>query len=195
MYIPHLGETLIFSLQTKTSCTPPLTRAEFPCSKTISALRPPDPIRTDIAAYRHLATAPAISNSDNGDSLNLFKESLMTSLINNRKRAYERQGGICYYCALPMWQDNEGEVLAEYLGLKHRHIPWLRCTAEHLTARIDGGADVSENIAAACHFCNSRRHKRRPDCAPSADSYRAQVALCMARGHWHPAQSTLERWG
>jgi len=119
----------------------------------------------------------------------------MTSLINKRNRAYESQGGACYYCGLPMWLDDEADVLVEYLGLKIRHVPWLRCTAEHLVAKIDGGTDAAENIAAACHFCNSRRHRQRQGHAPSAASYRARVAQCMAQGHWHPAQSRLGGWG
>jgi hypothetical protein len=119
----------------------------------------------------------------------------MTSLVNKRNRAYESQGGICYYCRLPMWLEDEAELLVNYLGLKVRHVQWLRCTAEHLTARADGGTDAAENIAAACHFCNSRRHLWRHDHAPSPERYRARVSACMGEGHWHPAQSTLERWG
>lgn len=119
----------------------------------------------------------------------------MTSLINNRNRAYESQGGVCYYCGLPMWLNDEAAVLVEYLGLRARHIPWLQCTAEHLIAKADGGTDAAENIAAACHYCNSRRHRQRHDRAPSSSSYLARVRQCMAEGHWHPVQSTLELWG
>lgn len=118
----------------------------------------------------------------------------MTSLVNKRNRAYERQGGICYYCGLPMWEKEDAEVLAAYLGIKARHVSWLKCTAEHLNARTDGGTDSAANVVAACLYCNSRRHLHRQDHAPSPENYRARVSACMATGHWHPTQIALESW-
>jgi len=36
-----------------------------------------------------------------------------------------------------------------------------RRTAEHLEARCEGGADSTDNIVAACRFCNGRRHRAK----------------------------------
>lgn len=119
----------------------------------------------------------------------------MTSLVNKRNRAYERQGGICYYCGLPMWEKEDAEALAAYLGIKARQVSWLKSTAEHLNARTDGGTDSAANVVAACSYCNSRRHLHRQDRAPSPENYRARVSACMTKGHWHPTQIALESWG
>jgi hypothetical protein len=61
----------------------------------------------------------------------------------------------------------------------------LRCTAEHLLARCDGGRDIPSNVVAACHFCNHTRHiRKRP---PEPERYRAEITKRMARHGWHPA--------
>jgi len=44
---------------------------------------------------------------------------------------------------------------------------------------------VADNVVAACHLCNLRRHKR-PAPAPSPDAYRVRVQQRMAKGTWHP---------
>lgn len=97
-----------------------------------------------------------------------------------RSRAFQRQDGRCYYCACRMWQLSPVE-----LGLRPAapiaHL--LRCTAEHLIARCDGGKDTAENIVAACLRCNATRHQRaRP---PSAVEYRRQVQRRTSAGRWH----------
>ncbi|WP_282097584.1 HNH endonuclease [Luteibacter sp. SG786] len=60
----------------------------------------------------------------------------------------------------------------------------LRCTAEHLTARQDGGRNMASNIAAACWICNARRHRRKFPPPPAA--YRAFVQQRLDKGKWHP---------
>jgi len=72
------------------------------------------------------------------------------------------------------------------LGLRPRSAAPFRCTAEHLLPRQDGGKDVADNVVAACHLCNLRRHKR-PTPAPSPDAYRVRVQQRMAKGTWRPA--------
>ena len=63
------------------------------------------------------------------------------------KLAFNRQGGKCFYCGLRMWLNSQkGPSL-------------LRCTAEHLKARSEGGSDGPSNIVAACWHCNHTRHK------------------------------------
>lgn len=98
-----------------------------------------------------------------------------------RTRSFHAQQGLCYYCRAPMWLCSPDE-----LGLRPRSAAPFRCTAEHLLARQDGGKDVADNVVAACHLCNLRRHKR-PTPAPSPDAYRVRVQRCMAKGTWHPA--------
>lgn len=98
-----------------------------------------------------------------------------------RTSAFHAQNGRCYYCGLPMWLCSPHE-----LSLRPRSAGPFQCTAEHLLARQDGGKDVADNVVAACHLCNLRRHKR-PTPAPSPDAYRARVQQRMAKGTWHPA--------
>jgi 5-methylcytosine-specific restriction endonuclease McrA len=95
-----------------------------------------------------------------------------SSLQRSRALAFTRQGGRCFYCGVAMW-------LGEPTG-----VPSLRCTAEHLQPRSEGGSDRPDNIVAACAHCNHARHKRRQPPEPSA--YRAEVMRRISRGRWHP---------
>ena len=104
----------------------------------------------------------------------------MTSQIQrSRKAAFDRQDGKCYYCGLRMWLDGPAGPSA------------LRCTAEHLTPRSEGGGDGSSNIAAACLHCNQTRHKRKKP--PEPDCYRAEVRKRVNRGAWLP--KSILAWG
>jgi hypothetical protein len=53
-------------------------------------------------------------------------------------------------------------------------------------ARQDGGSDKCANIVAACHFCNSTRHRMKSP--PDPASYRDRVRRKMHAGKWHPGQ-------
>lgn len=119
----------------------------------------------------------------------------MTLLTTSRLAAYEKQGGSCYYCALPMWLDDDAEALGDYLGVKPRPLALLQCTAEHVLARCEGGSDAKSNIVAACLFCNMRRHQHRHAHAPDVESYRVHVSKRMAKGRWHPILPMLKYWG
>jgi 5-methylcytosine-specific restriction endonuclease McrA len=89
-----------------------------------------------------------------------------------RNTAYLKQGGRCHYCGGRMWNgDQKGH------GLRYL------CTAEHLIARCDGGADTEANIVAACWFCNTRRHRRTKSLAP--EGYRTHVRRRLVAGRWH----------
>ncbi|WP_414635381.1 HNH endonuclease [Azospira sp.] len=59
----------------------------------------------------------------------------------------------------------------------------LQCTAEHLRARQDGGKNSPGNIAAACWYCNTRRHKRVHQLRP--EEFRQHVVKRMRNGRWH----------
>lgn len=83
-----------------------------------------------------------------------------------RRQAAERQGWRCFYCGLPMV---DGAVPG---GLTRRSLSRL-CTAEHLVARCEGGAESAENIVAACWWCNSQRHRRKA--APAPEAWREMV--------------------
>jgi hypothetical protein len=85
-----------------------------------------------------------------------------------------------------MWLD-DGASFAVRHGLPQRISRWLQCTAEHLQARRDGGADSPNNIVAACHCCNLRRHRGRK-IAPTPKAYQSTVRKRVARGRWHLPQ-------
>lgn len=101
-----------------------------------------------------------------------------------RRRAFNRQGGRCYYCGVCMWLESPDELL---LGTRsHRAIEKVRCTAEHLIAQCDGGRTAATNIVAACARCNRGRHKLHKP--PEPIDYRQHVERQAARRCWH------QRW-
>ncbi|WP_368040412.1 HNH endonuclease [Ruegeria atlantica] len=70
------------------------------------------------------------------------------------------------------------------LGVGPACVKRLQCTAEHLTARSDGGLDCDSNIVAACLHCNKTRHKAATVLV--AMSYRRKVQKRVSFGKWHP---------
>ena len=105
----------------------------------------------------------------------------MNKIQRLRIKAFNTQQGRCFYCDQPMWIKSPSE-LVQY-GLKQRTAKALRCTAEHLTARQDGGRDVEGNIAAACWFCNMHRHKRKSP--PTPKNFQDFVMNRIKNGKWH----------
>lgn len=101
-----------------------------------------------------------------------------------RRKAYLRQSCRCCYCDFPIWE-RDPEPFIRLFGVTRAEAGRLKCTAEHLKAQQDGGTHVESNIAAACRFCNTTRHKAREPLAPQA--YRAKVQRRVAVGRWHPA--------
>lgn len=108
------------------------------------------------------------------------------SLASLRKAALTRQGGTCFYCRLPIWE-NDPEPFRHRFGLSERQLWPLRATAEHLIARQDGGRDTPANIVAACIHCNRTRHRCKRPASPQ--ELRERVQRRMASGGWHPACS------
>ena len=104
------------------------------------------------------------------------------SLQKARARAFQHQEGRCYYCAQPMWLGEPDDFARQY-GLTRRQARSFQCTAEHLTARCDGGSDTASNIVAACRHCNTTRHRRRVPLDPV--TYRHYVRRRLAKGRWH----------
>lgn len=102
-----------------------------------------------------------------------------------RSDAFRRQNCRCFYCMLPMWDDNMQEFCTVY-GVKPGKAKFLRCTAEHIEARQNGGVDSISNIAAACFWCNTRRHRGRSKNAPDAHVFKARVVKLIRKRTWHP---------
>ena len=108
----------------------------------------------------------------------------MAKKLRSRRRAAARQQfNLCFYCSVPMWeQDPPSQLLqiTKSIALADR----LRCTVEHLDPRSDGGSDDARNIVAACAFCNQTRHRAKRPLAPN--KYRLYVRARMMKGRWHP---------
>jgi len=99
-----------------------------------------------------------------------------------RNRQMRAQNGLCYYCEQPMWLQNINGFCNQY-GISRDQAFALKCTAEHLVARQDGGLDTDENIVAACHFCNQARHESEK--AKTADNFMVHVREELNAGRWH----------
>lgn len=98
-----------------------------------------------------------------------------------RHSAFVAQSGLCCYCHRPMWLRRPARF-ARLHGLTASEAEQRRCTAEHLVAQCDGGRHGQKNIAAACLYCNARRHQL-PD-PPSAEDYRRYVQEELQAGRW-----------
>lgn len=109
-----------------------------------------------------------------------------TSLRRHRDLAAQRQHFRCWYCGFPMWH-RDPTPFAQRHGLTVRLARRFCCTAEHLKARSDGGSDRSDNIVAACIYCNRMRHKRKVPRDP--EDHRSHVARRVRLGRWHPSQA------
>jgi hypothetical protein len=114
------------------------------------------------------------------------------NLSSFRRRAFLQQGGCCFYCQQPIWEANAAVFAAKH-KIPPRQVNWLRSTAEHVIALCDGGTDCTDNIVAACHWCNSRRHRGRQDRAPGAAAYCLWVRRMVAAGKWHPVIESRTR--
>lgn len=107
-----------------------------------------------------------------------------------RREAFAHQRGCCFYCTFPMWETH-WKAFARKHGIPRKIASYLRCTAEHLRARQDGGRDEPENIAAACVWCNQQRHANgAPGLRP--ELHRDAVRDRIQRGEWHPAAAQLQ---
>ncbi len=106
-----------------------------------------------------------------------------SKLARLRSQAFVRQQGRCCYCGVSMWIEDP-RLFAEAHGITLAQARPLECTAEHLLARQDGGRDSETNIAAACQWCNMRRHRGRKQ-APSPEQYQTFVRNRLAQRRWH----------
>lgn len=99
-----------------------------------------------------------------------------------KRTKFGLQSGLCFYCRQPMWHHNP-EQFAQRHAITVKNARFFQATAEHLVARSDGGLDVSENIVAACWYCNNRRHRARRVLPP--DRYAQKVGSRLSEGKWH----------
>lgn len=102
-------------------------------------------------------------------------------LVSLRRCAAAAQNHLCYYCGLPIWEDDP-LVFCGRFNLSPGQANLLRSTAEHLTARCDGGLDNQANIVAACWHCNRHRHAV-PNPKSSRD-FRRHIQVRMQQGRW-----------
>jgi 5-methylcytosine-specific restriction endonuclease McrA len=108
-----------------------------------------------------------------------------STLVKSRTHAFHLQAGLCFYCNQPMWTSNLKAFCSKY-QISSRSAQHLKCTAEHVIARKDGGSNQRDNIVAACLHCNRTRHKAK--FALSAERYRAKVVRRMDQKKWHPVR-------
>ena len=114
----------------------------------------------------------------------------MTQRLKTLKRkAAQRQNWCCYYCDMPMWDDDLDQFVIRH-RLTKRSAQTLKCTAEHLTAQCEGGKDRATNIVAACLICNRRRHQTSKPKAP--DDYRRHIQRLIRKGKWHPLHVAIK---
>lgn len=109
--------------------------------------------------------------------------SVNKTISKNRQRAYEAQARRCYYCKCLMWLGSGDKQFRQHHSLTRKQAQALRCTAEHLHARCDGGGNAMGNIVAACLRCNGGRHQQKKVLEPN--SFVAFVEHQIARGEWH----------
>jgi hypothetical protein len=105
-----------------------------------------------------------------------------TTIVRHRHSSYIAQSGRCYYCGFPVWE-NDPSSFARAHNIPATKTNLLKCTAEHLEARKDGGDNSRHNIVAACLRCNQMRHRLKP--APNPNAYRTLVQKLVMRGKWH----------
>ena len=106
----------------------------------------------------------------------------LNTIQHNRQKAFNLQSGLCYYCNQPMWVKDKQSFIAQY-KINPNRANYLQCTAEHLTARKDGGKNTKVNIVAACKYCNQARHKSKN--ALPHEAYKNSVQMRLSRNKWH----------
>ena len=100
-----------------------------------------------------------------------------------RRRTFHRQGRRCYYCGVTMWLLSSDELPGG--SPSAAAAARLRCTAEHLLPKSEGGKNMASNVVAACAHCNHSRHRRRRALPPA--EYRRLVERRLNRAAWHQA--------
>ena len=105
-----------------------------------------------------------------------------TQIQKSRLFAFKQQQGRCFYCRKSTWLPGRAQGSEPEL-VDRKYDPCLRCTAEHLIARKDGGKAGRANIVAACWYCNQQRHRTLDPLVPS--EYVQSVRNQLHAGRWH----------
>ena len=116
----------------------------------------------------------------------------MGKLSNIRRTKMQAQSGRCYYCDLPMWDPEMDPAVPEICRAPALR-RYLRCTAEHLQPRSDGGAVRSaprtgthgDGRNADRRTAAERRQERAGVTKPLKDALRA------AEKRWQKAEDTV----
>lgn len=108
---------------------------------------------------------------------------MKSKVVQYREQAFVRQSGRCFYCRCEMWRGDGSASFRERYSLTSGQARALRCTAEHIVAKCDGGKDNAENIAAACERCNFGRHARKKPKTPA--EFAAHVGRRIRALRWH----------
>jgi hypothetical protein len=98
-----------------------------------------------------------------------------------RRRAYDAQAGLCFYCQFPMWISDPRDFARRWaipISAVHR----FRCTAEHLVPVSQGGRTEPGNIIAAYWFCNQTRHRSREVRTPARYVEHVSRGVAAGRG-------------
>jgi hypothetical protein len=106
----------------------------------------------------------------------------MKKLIRSRQIAFILQQAHCFYCLTPIWLQHPREAFG-CNNVSPKVARYLQCTAEHLKPVSEGGTGRSDNIVAACYFCNSTRHKAKRILSP--ERYAQHVRKRITQGRWH----------
>jgi 5-methylcytosine-specific restriction endonuclease McrA len=72
------------------------------------------------------------------------------------KAAYEREGGRCFYCHLPLALLENGLLACPKGTYSGRRV----ATLDHIVTRSQGGRTRLENVVCACFQCNAERGDR-----------------------------------
>jgi hypothetical protein len=107
---------------------------------------------------------------------------MSNTLARLRAKALVTQQDRCFYCQYTLCSTGP-DAFARQHGITIRQARLLICTAEHLTARQDGGRDRQTNIAAACSYCNQHRHRLKKP--PDPDRFAQYVRRRVSKRAWH----------
>lgn len=109
-----------------------------------------------------------------------------------RLARFKEQGGLCFYCGLPMchpWADAQATYSKLFkLDLRQRKLicqKSLQCTAEHLMPKSVGGKYTKVNLVAACIFCNNKRDHNAVKEHLDYRVYKEYVHEQIELGTWH----------
>ena len=148
----------------------------LPLLRSSGSLSDRSPRRRALGAPRHALRA-------HGTSISTLESRMSNSIKAKRHAVYLSQSCKCSYCTAPIWERDPDQFASTH-GITRKQARLLRCTAEHLEPKSEGGSNAAGNIVAACLHCNRTRHRARVPLAPAA--FRQRVRARVARGGWLP---------